>query len=347
MRRSWVRFGYGHIEWLEHIMEIAEEVENLQGIITDEANELARETGVTPQRIKKIVLACKRIKEQQELDASDTSILDIKSIIFNHLKVEFPTGNIEHEKKNQTTDNATNEAENAADLLAEEHKLFVESFNQGKICRFGNMSFVAPSSVYKPTEGSSTKILWQAIIKLMKINMPMIESQYKTTQYFDKDPHPAFSILEIGAGSGAVSIGLKERFHWAEVTASDISPRACATIECNALLHHKNIRIVEGDVWEPFTHEDENEMFDCVLFNLPLLDKPLEDQNELALCDPDGKLLHQFLMGLPEHVKPNGFAVFLHANFSAPLPMLPGKFTVVCEAKRTADTVFRALSWRL
>lgn len=349
MRKTRVRFSQRDLDWMESLVERTEEAKSLQSRLREDLRQISKQTGLTKQQAVDAIEFCQRRKDELEADATDTRLVDIKAILTGYLQEQFSTNAIEAPGKDGLPAYQSEMAQppkNAAEMLAEEHRLFVESFNQGALCTLDGMTFMAPSSVYKPTEGSSTKILWQAILKLMRINMPIIRKQYETRTHSHREPGPSFSILEIGAGSGAVSIGLKKRFPWAEVTATDISPRACAAMECNALLHHTNIRVVEGDVWEPFTSENGNNQFDCVLFNLPLLDKPLEDQHELALCDPDGKLLHQFLMGLPGHINPNGFAVFLHANFSAPLPMLPGVFNVVCESQRTADTVFRALSWR-
>jgi methylase of polypeptide subunit release factors len=156
-------------------------------------------------------------------------------------------------------------------------------------------------------------------------------------------------VLEIGGGSGALALAIK-RQGAARVVVTDVSERACAAMECNALLNHVDLNPItgldvrQGDMFAPLA---EGERFDLVVFNLPLMDKPVENLAEVALCDPAGKLLTRFLQGLPEVTKSTGMALFTHATISAPLPFCaPGRIQMVTEVQRDSGETFRVLSWK-
>ncbi|CDQ12064.1 conserved protein of unknown function [Acidithiobacillus ferrivorans] len=195
------------------------------------------------------------------------------------------------------------------------------------------LRILVPSGVYHPHEWSSTRFLLAAL--------PDVEG---------------LDVLEIGGGSGALALAIKQRGA-AKVVATDISDRACAAMECNALLNHLEIDVRQGDLFAPLqalpaaSGADplrDGEQFDLVIFNLPLMNKPVANQTEVALCDPDGELLTRFLRGLPEVTKPEGMALFTHASISAPLPLcIPGRIGAVTEMQRAGCEVFRVLWWRL
>ncbi len=217
----------------------------------------------------------------------------------------------------------------------DEHRQFVESFNTGSVCHMDGLNFMVPAGVYKPISGSSTEFIWKALRSQMALRPPQktVTGQFRV-QHF----------LEIGTGSGAISILLRKYYPWTRVTATDISERACATAECNALLYGVPIQVAQGDLWEPIKHSGIT--YDGVIFNVPLMDKPLDHPHELALCDPDGDLLYRFLNGIKDYVNPHGFALFLHATFSAPLPPLSGHIEVLQEINRPEGNVLRAMLWR-
>ncbi len=188
------------------------------------------------------------------------------------------------------------------------------------------LRILVPREVYHPHEWSSTRFLMAALPDVTGLD-----------------------VLEIGGGSGALALAIKQRGA-AKVVATDISEKACATMECNALLNHLDIDVRHGDMFAPLK---DGERFDLMIFNLPLMDKPIDYSAEVALCDPDGELLSRFLLGLPEVIKPEGAALFTHADISAPLPLgISGQVRVVAEMQRNdpADCkseTFRILWWRL
>ncbi len=209
--------------------------------------------------------------------------------------------------------------------LHEQHVAIVDSATE--YTGIEGLRILVPSGVYHPHEWSSTRFLLAAL--------PDVQG---------------LGVLEIGGGSGALSLAIKQRGA-NRVVATDISDRACAAMECNALLNHLEIDVRQGDLFAPL---QKGEQFDLVIFNLPLMDKAIVHPAEVALCDPSGELLTRFLQGLPEVVRPEGSALFTHADISSPLPLgIHGQIRAVAEMRRNdrADgkskpEIFRVLWWK-
>lgn len=183
------------------------------------------------------------------------------------------------------------------------------------------LRILVPREVYHPHEWSSTRFLLAALPDVRGLD-----------------------VLEIGGGSGALALAMRKRGA-AHVVATDISDRACAAMECNALLNHLDLDVRQGDMFAPLR---SGERFDLVIFNLPLMDKPVEGRCEVALCDPDGATLRRFLRGLPDVTKADGWALFTHATISAPLPVgcVQGRIQTLAESRRESGEIFRILWWR-
>ncbi len=83
----------------------------------------------------------------------------------------------------------------------------------------------------------------------------------------DFSAQPPESILEIGTGSGCISVCLNHAFAKAESTATDISPKALevATRNANRLLAQNRIKFVEQDILKV----DSIQAFDIVVSNPP------------------------------------------------------------------------------
>jgi methylase of polypeptide subunit release factors len=214
--------------------------------------------------------------------------------------------------------------------LHEQHIAIVDS--AAEYADVEGLRILAPREVYHPHKWSSTRFLMTALPDVAGLD-----------------------VLEIGGGSGALALAIKQRGA-AKVVATDISEKACAAMECNALLNNLDIDVRHGDMFDPLqallaasgaTPLQDSEQFDLVIFNLPLMNKPVASQTEVALCDPDGDLLTRFLRGLPTVIKTGGQALFTHANISAPLPLcIPGRIGTVTEMRRDGCEIFRVLWWR-
>lgn len=229
--------------------------------------------------------------------------------------------------------NVSTNAEVDVVSLKDDHALFVESFNKGAVCFLDGLSFMVPSGIYKPGPGSSTEFIWESIKK------------YMNSIITERDRAIPQKILEIGAGSGAISILIKNNYPSIDVVSTDISEKACTTIECNALLNGVRLKILCGDLWEPLK-TSKHEQYDGIIFNMPLMNKEVENEHELSLCDLSGRILHQFLSGLTDYVKPEGFALFLHASFSAPINNAPGRMQTIMKTTRSENNVLQSILWK-
>ncbi len=79
-------------------------------------------------------------------------------------------------------------------------------------------------------------------------------------------------ILEIGTGSGAISVALAKEFPSADVLSTDVSRRALAVAAENAVRNgvQKHIRFLQGDLFSPFK---KGEKFHLILTNPPYISR--------------------------------------------------------------------------
>jgi release factor glutamine methyltransferase len=77
-------------------------------------------------------------------------------------------------------------------------------------------------------------------------------------------------LLEIGTGSGAISIALAKELPKAKITATDLSPKALSVAEENAAKNRvrDQIRFLQGDLFQPVP---KGETFDLVVSNPPYI----------------------------------------------------------------------------
>ena len=100
-----------------------------------------------------------------------------------------------------------------------------------------------------------------------KVLIPRFETEYlieKTLKYFKKFNISKPNILEIGTGSGCISIALKKALE-ANILAIDISNEALELAKLNALNNDVNITFLHKDI-----HEFETEAkYDLIISNPP------------------------------------------------------------------------------
>jgi HemK-related putative methylase len=151
----------------------------------------------------------------------------------------------------------------------------------------------APAGVYHPTPNSSSELFLRNLKAMDKTKVRRV--------------------LEIGAGCGAISLYLAA--HWkADVTASDISPLAIETIRKNAATNGVAVKTVESDM---FANIEENN-FDLIIFNAPLIDKEPENNVErYSLCDPGGQITEAYLSQVGDFLKKDGLAIVSICSNSA------------------------------
>lgn len=124
---------------------------------------------------------------------------------------------------------------------------------------------------------------------------------------------PGERILEVGCGSGVVSIHCA--LNGCDVTAVDINPRAVDLTRRNAKANGLSFPVVESDVYG-----NVNGTFDTIVFNLPYL--PVDEEGLLAKAwsgGPDGLgPLPRLLEGAPDHLWPGGRVVVVVSSLTEP-----------------------------
>lgn len=86
------------------------------------------------------------------------------------------------------------------------------------------------------------------------------------------------SIVDIGCGSGCIGISLKLERPELDVTLSDISPKALDIAKKNTKNLGANVSATQSDLLASFS----DAKFDCILANLPYVDKTWETSPETA-----------------------------------------------------------------
>jgi release factor glutamine methyltransferase len=169
------------------------------------------------------------------------------------------------------------------------HEHFQTFQNQHGDYSFCDLKLKCPPSIYKPTVYSTTFLT--------------IKAAWNWESYYQPK-----TILEIGAGSGALGLALKTPDN--HITLTDISPFAVEVIAENARMNNLNVEVLLSDMFQGVA----GRRFDLVIFNVPFLDKPILNPADLALCDPGGTLARRFLDELPDYLTPGGAGLFAYSN---------------------------------
>ncbi|MBR4503636.1 MAG: methyltransferase [Candidatus Methanomethylophilaceae archaeon] len=118
--------------------------------------------------------------------------------------------------------------------------------------------------------------------------------------------HPGERVLEIGCGSGIVSMHCAAE--GCEVVAGDINPKAVDLARRNLADNNLPADVKETDVYSAIEGR-----FDTIVFNLPYL--PVDEEGLLAKAwsgGPDGLgPLPELLRGAPEHLNEGGRVVIV------------------------------------
>ncbi|MCK5042984.1 MAG: methyltransferase, partial [Candidatus Aenigmarchaeota archaeon] len=127
---------------------------------------------------------------------------------------------------------------------------------------------------------------------------------------------PGFRVLEVGCGTGIISIVLSGRA--AFVVACDINPHAVDVCKRNAARNKvKNIEVAGSDLFSGVSGK-----FDFIVFNTPYLPQSLDETvsgeiNHAWDGGADGrKVIERFLSGVSEHLSSLGKVIFLESSLS-------------------------------
>ncbi len=100
--------------------------------------------------------------------------------------------------------------------------------------------------------------------------IPRYETEYlveKTINYYKKIFNKRVNVLDIGTGSGAISIALKKQID-CDITACDISEKALNIALNNAKLNNVDINFIKSDIFK-----NVNDKFDIIISNPPYISK--------------------------------------------------------------------------
>lgn len=95
-----------------------------------------------------------------------------------------------------------------------------------------------------------------------------------TLKYIDKYFNNKSKVLEIGTGSGCISIALKKENDNLNITSTDISKKALKVAKNNAKLNNVNINFINTNIYDGI-----NDKFDIIISNPPYIsyDEQIED----------------------------------------------------------------------
>lgn len=124
------------------------------------------------------------------------------------------------------------------------------------------------------------------------------------------------TVLEIGCGSGAISIALAKKAN-AKVTAVDINPEACELTKENAGANGARVEVLCGDMFEPV----KKKKFHMIVSNPPYIPTAMidtlmtevKDYEPLSALDggADGlDYYRRIAQEAPDHLKKNGMIIF-------------------------------------
>jgi len=118
------------------------------------------------------------------------------------------------------------------------------------------------------------------------------------------------TFLEIGCGSGAVSIAIAKRAK--SGIGVDVNELAVANSQFNAERHQaNNLQLLRSDLFEKISDK-----FDVIIFNPPYNDYEPSDDIDKMFWDGNNEIKRRFFQEASNYLKDNGKIYFGWANFS-------------------------------
>ena len=149
-----------------------------------------------------------------------------------------------------------------------------------------------------------------------RVLIPRPETEELVELILAENPKTELKVLDIGTGSGAIAVSLKESCPLWQVTASDLSVDALELARENAKLNRVDISFIQSDVFENISGS-----FDIIVSNPPYISENDKDEvglNVLAsepkmalFADEDGLAIYrQIIEGAAKHLSPQGKLYF-------------------------------------
>lgn len=180
--------------------------------------------------------------------------------------------------------------------LEEALQTFLAGHRKGGRYEVNGQEFVCPGNIYQPHEFGSTRFVLRGI--------------------FAELPRWGHRVLEIGTGSGAVGIALAATGR--DVTLVDIDPVAVACSRENAVRNNVSVKVVQSDLFAALGQES----YDLIIFNIPLMDRSIEEPLERICNDPEGVLFTRFMVEAKAYLAPGGAVCVSVANIGHRSAML-------------------------
>ena len=157
----------------------------------------------------------------------------------------------------------------------------------------------ASAGVYHPGIGSSTRFAIDALRRVLI-----------------KRPGPVRA-LDLGCGTGAIALWLKQQHPTWQVYGTDIDERAVQDARDNASINGISASFAVADLLEDLPHDT----WDLIVWNYPFwqvkLDGGPEVDYEQIGIDENGELLSRFVAQLPEHLNRDGSAYLTYSTMSS------------------------------
>jgi release factor glutamine methyltransferase len=164
---------------------------------------------------------------------------------------------------------------------------------------------------------------------------------------------PMPTVADLGTGSGAIALSIKQRCPRALITATDASPAALAVAEANGRHHALSVEWQLGDWWQPLA----GRRFDLVVSNPPYVagdDAHLAalSHEPRAALTPEGDglgALRRIVAGAPAHLQAGGALLLEHGHDQASAVqalMHAAGFVGVSTRTDLADLARCTLGWR-
>lgn len=119
------------------------------------------------------------------------------------------------------------------------------------------------------------------------------------------------NILELGAGSGLISIYLSKK--GSKVLASDISENAIKNIKENSIRNNTKIGIIKSDLLSNI----DQQFFDFIIINPPYFDKnPIKDSQYAWYCGADHEYFKILFSQLRNYIDKNSKVIMILSEVS-------------------------------
>jgi release factor glutamine methyltransferase len=124
-------------------------------------------------------------------------------------------------------------------------------------------------------------------------------------QYVSRQSFHGKTVLEVGAGSGIISLYVARQ--GGDVTATDISQRAIENIGLNAASNNVRLTIIKTDLFENLERK-----YDWIVVNPPYYPREPSTEAEYAWnCGENHEYFSRFFSGLAAHMTPHACAVMV------------------------------------